>query len=107
MEKLCKAKEVGGMNFRDLTLFNDALLAKQAWRIPANPSAMVSRVLKAKYFKDGDPLSTELNGSSSLAWKGIWRAGQKIKHWIVWRESENKAVWSLERNGEFLLSRPT
>ncbi|KAL9661127.1 hypothetical protein QQ045_025947 [Rhodiola kirilowii] len=54
-EKLCKAKEVGGMNFRDLAMFNDALLAKKIWRILINPSAMVSKVLKARYFKGGDP----------------------------------------------------
>ncbi|KAL9662667.1 hypothetical protein QQ045_027500 [Rhodiola kirilowii] len=100
-EKLCKVKEVGGMNFRNLALFNDALLAKQFWRILANSSALVSRVIKAKYFKEGDPLNNVLIGNASMGWKGIWRAGQKLKHWIVWNESENKAGWCLEMSGEF------
>ena len=37
---------VGGLGFRDLALFNDSLLAKQAWRLLHNTDSPFYRVLR-------------------------------------------------------------
>ena len=55
-EKLCTSKENGGLGFRDLHLFNLAILARQGWRLLANPESLCAKVLRAKYFPDGNLL---------------------------------------------------
>jgi hypothetical protein len=49
-EKMGITKEQGGLGFRDLVMFNKALLAKQVWRILKNPESLVARIMQTKYF---------------------------------------------------------
>ena len=40
----------GGLGFKDFRLFNQALLARQAWRLMINPHSLCVQVLKARYY---------------------------------------------------------
>ena len=40
-EKLCEAKEVGGMGFKEIENFNEALLAKQVWHLLNNHDSLL------------------------------------------------------------------
>ena len=39
--ELCKPKSERGMGLKDVALFNDALLSKQAWRLLQNTNSLL------------------------------------------------------------------
>ena len=49
-DKLCQNRKEGGIGFRKFNLMNQAMLAKQFWRISHNPQFLMARTFKAKYF---------------------------------------------------------
>ncbi|KAJ1412387.1 Reverse transcriptase domain [Sesbania bispinosa] len=51
---ISRTKSEGGLEFKDFTLLNTALLAMQAWRIITNPNAYWLQILKAIYFPNSD-----------------------------------------------------
>ena len=84
-EKMRLPKAMGGMGFRDMRAFNQALLAKQAWRLIETPDSLCARLLKAKYFAAGHLLDTVFTGNGLAVWKGILHGLELLKKGIIWR----------------------
>uniref|UniRef100_A0A803PLI3 Reverse transcriptase domain-containing protein n=1 Tax=Cannabis sativa TaxID=3483 RepID=A0A803PLI3_CANSA len=77
--KLSHHKDVGGLGFRNLRDYNLAFLGKQGWRLLTNENSLVSKLYKARYFPNGDFLSSELGSNPSFIWRSIWEAKSLVK----------------------------
>lgn len=77
-KKLCKRKSEGGMGFRSFKAFNEALLAKQGWRLLTRPDSLVFQCLKAKYFPNSDFLHAIEGYCPSYTWRSIFQSS-----WIL------------------------
>lgn len=82
----------GGMGFRDLEIFNLALLAKQGWRLIQHPNALVPQILREKYFPEGSFLSAALGRTPSLVWRSIFRARGVLEGGLRWRVGNGESI---------------
>jgi hypothetical protein len=85
-------KRRGGMGFRNFYAFNQALLAKQAWRILTNPTSLCARVLQARYFKGGGFLSASCPGAASYTWRSIMHGRNLLQEGLIWRIGNGTSV---------------
>ena len=94
-QKCTRMKGDGGLGFRDLKLFNQALLARQAWRLVEKPESLCARVLRAKYFPNGNLIDTAFPTNQSPTWRAIVHGLELLKKGIIWRigSGDNIRLW--------------
>ena len=93
--KMTRPKCQGGLGFRDFRLFNQALLARQAWRLLTHPDGLCARLLKAKYYPNGRLEDTVFTGNPSPTWQAICHGLELLKKGMVWRiaNGQNVRIW--------------
>ena len=90
--KLTKSKLDGGMGFRDLALFNNSLLAKQAWRLLHNKDTLFYKIFKARFFPQCSFMEAKESTSGSYAWKSILKGREVIKMGSSFRVGNGKNI---------------
>ena len=80
---MTRPKHLGGLGFRDMEIFNLALLARQAWRVLTEPESLSARILKAAYFPETTLLDAELGGRPSQIWRGILDGRDMLRLGII------------------------
>jgi hypothetical protein len=92
---MMRPKEYGGVGFRDMRLFNQALLARQAWRLIQCQDTLCAQLLKAKYYPNGSIIDTVFSGNSSSTWNAIAYGLELLKKGVIWRvgNGANIHVW--------------
>ncbi|KAG7558954.1 Ribonuclease H domain [Arabidopsis thaliana x Arabidopsis arenosa] len=94
-EKMCKPKARGGLGFRDIGRFNQALLAKQAWRLLDSPTSLVSQVYKAKYFANKTLLEAKICYRPSYTWRSIMFGRELLERGLMKSIGDGKdtSIW--------------
>jgi hypothetical protein len=90
--KLCFPKNDGGMGFRDFQSFNLAMLAKQVWRLIDEPESLCERVLRAKYYPQGDILKAGPKAGCSFTWQSILACLTTFKRGYIWRVGDGESI---------------
>ena len=85
-------KGQGGIGFKDLTMFNEAMLAKLAWRLLHDDNSLFYRVFKARFFPRETILEAKESSSTSYAWKSILKGRDVILKGALWRIGDGKRV---------------
>ena len=98
-ENMTKPKRDGGIGFRDMHYFNQALLARQGWRLLQSPNSLCARVLKSKYYPNGELLNTVFSLDASPAWQGIEFGLELLKKGLIWRVGSGRKSKLRETNG--------
>ena len=91
-EKLCRSKGEGGLGFRDIHVFNLAMLAKQGWRLVQNPNSLCARVLGAKYYPGKSPLHAVPRNGMSYTWRSIMNGLEILKNGLIWRVGNGESI---------------
>ena len=91
-EKMSRSKEEGGMGFRDLHVFNLAMLARQGWRLLQNPDSLCCTVLKALYFPDCSILEAVPKAGISYSWRSILRGAELLKDGVICRVGSGEEI---------------
>jgi hypothetical protein len=107
---LFQSKLAGGLGFREMHLFNKAMLAKQVWRLQTDPNSLLGQCLKARYYPNSDILHAHQSRGSSYAWQSIFQAIDLIKKGSCWQISNGKTTniwednWVIWQNGYKVLT---
>jgi hypothetical protein len=86
------------MGFRDLALFNQAMLAKQGWRLLTDPNSLCARVLKGRYYPQSDFWNATKLRSASYTWRSILHGRALLFQGIPWGIANGRSVKILKDN---------
>lgn len=95
-EHMMLPKKEGGLGFRDLHVFNRAMLARQAWRLANAPNSLSARVLSAKYYPSGQIIRAVPKDGMSYSWRSILKGVELLREGVIWRigNGEKVNIWN-------------
>lgn len=89
---MLRSKGNEGLGFRDFSIFNQALLSTQAWRLLEFPDSLYTRILKAKYCPNGHLLDTVFCNVASPMWRAVERSLELLKKGVIWRVGNGRSI---------------
>lgn len=83
-EKICTSKNIGGLGIRPSAFFNNATIAKIAWKLMNDQDNWLFQILRKNYLRNASLFDAKKKQTGSLAWKGILNARNLILKGGVW-----------------------
>ncbi|CAL8082381.1 unnamed protein product [Prunus armeniaca] len=91
-EMLCKSKFAGGLGFRDLEAFNQALLTKQCQCIIQTPESLVARIFRARYHPSAPFLEAGVGTNPSFIWRSLQWGKELLNKGLRWRVGNGESI---------------
>ncbi|XP_056851708.1 uncharacterized protein LOC130500775 [Raphanus sativus] len=85
-------KREGGLGFRDLETFNDALLARIGWRLIRNPTSLVAQVLLGKYCKTSTFWECSAPSEASHGWRSVLAGREVLRQGVGWEVGNGASI---------------
>ncbi|MBA0861880.1 hypothetical protein Goshw_002073 [Gossypium schwendimanii] len=92
---------MGGLGFRDLRLFNVALLGRQVWHLIQCKDTLCYKVLNAKYFSDGNIFFPKSMDKPSFSWQSIAQAAKLLSEGFEWTVGNGNSIRIWQDNWGF------
>ena len=80
------------MGFKELSLFNEALLGKQVWRLLHNKNSLFYRVFKSRFFPNYTIMEAKEGHGGSYAWKSNLKGRRVIQRGAKWRVGDGESI---------------
>lgn len=102
-DELCQQKSQRGLGFQDFALFNQSILAKQAWRIVFQPASLV-----AKFFNHCSFLEVNPCKNKSYIWRGILCGKALLDKGLGWHIGNGRTckIWDSNQVSGFIVFKP-
>lgn len=89
---LCKPLSQGGLGTCDLGCFNQALLAKVAWRLYEDADSLLAKELLGKYCTKEGLLSVKVGSGFSWGWRSILRGRDLLVKGLKWEVGSGQEI---------------
>lgn len=83
-QKMTLPRNADGLGFREIEQFNDALLAKLAWRVLKFLQSLLAQTLKGKYCHSAPFLQAHAPQNASHGWRGILAGREVLRKGLGW-----------------------
>ncbi|KAG7537667.1 Ribonuclease H domain [Arabidopsis suecica] len=85
-------KSEGGLGFREIEQFNDALLGRISWKILHFPDSLLARVLLGKYCREKNFLEVTASSSCSHGWRSILAGREVLLKGLGWTVGDGSSI---------------
>ncbi|GKC32324.1 RNA-directed DNA polymerase, eukaryota, reverse transcriptase zinc-binding domain protein [Tanacetum coccineum] len=89
-KEVCKPKNEGGLGFKSLQVWNEALMAKHLWDIIIDKDSIWVKWVKGQWLKNDSIWAVEVHDHTSWGWKQILSLRNKVRNFIHFKIGNGK-----------------